>query len=642
MCGIAGIFNLDAKPIKPELLYQMSSTLKHRGPDSQGYGFFHFPGSKFIVTDKEKPELPFPCSLGLGHLRLAILDLSARAAQPMSNEDGSLWLVFNGEIFNYLELRSELKAAGHQFRSQNDAEVILHAYEEWGKHCLNRFNGMWAFALLDRKKSTLLLSRDRFGIKPLYYLHTDNKFIFASEIKAILKISLEERKPNHNCLYHFLTTGLQDDSEQTFFQNIVQLPAASCMEISSQGTKLWQFWNIEGGGKGSVKEEHSYEEFLHLLKDSVKLRLRSDVPVGTCLSGGLDSSSIVSLATAIAQQPFHTFSAVYKDKAYDESHYMHLMVKHCHTHPHFISPKAEELFETLPTIIWHQDEPTSAPGIYSQWKVMELARGKVKVLLDGQGGDELLAGYHSFFLPYLADYVRRSINPKNWIDLVGIIGEIRCINTISPQSYAKLLLSLISPQMVHGVERFILKKQAGINPDFNNQFFAERYNPAFKSPFRSKLNGWLLRSLTQISLPALLHYEDRNSMAFSIEARTPLLDYRLAEFLFKLPFDYKIRNGTTKYILRKAMEGLIPAEILNRKDKKGFPTPVALWFRGELKEGIRGLLTSSSFRERGIFDQKKILRLFEKHCQGKGDYSWNIWRWINLELWFQRFIDGLI
>jgi asparagine synthase (glutamine-hydrolysing) len=639
MCGIAGIFYLDGRPIETKMLYEMSSTLRHRGPDSQGFAFFSPARNKFFLTMEEKPALPFPCSLGLAHRRLAILDLSMKAHQPMPNEDETLWLVFNGEIYNYVELRSELKAAGHQFRSECDAEVILHAYEEWSEECLNRFNGMWAFALWDSKKGSLFLSRDRFSIKPLYYLHKDNTFIFASEIKAILKIFPDERKPDYNSIYKFLTQGLQDDSEQTFFPNIKQLPQASYMEISPRGKKLQSYWQLQEKSNTDIAKENPYEQFLYLLKDAIRLRLRSDVPVGTCLSGGLDSSSIVTLATEISQQPFHTFSSIYEEESCDESFYIDIIVKHCNTKPHYINPRAEDFFETLPTIIWYQDEPINASGIYSQWNVMKLAAGKVKVLLDGQGGDEILGGYHSFFIPYLADYLRKSINPKNWIELGKILGDIRYIKTISYQRYAKLFLSLISPQLVFGIEKFVHKKRTPLNPEFSESFSGISSSSIRKKHFKSKLDQWLYNSLTKTTLPAYLHFEDRSSMAFSIESRTPFLDYRLVEFLFQLPFDYKIRNGITKYILRKAMEGKMPNEIVNRKDKKGFPTPVDVWFKRELKENAKALLTSASFKGRGIFDQKKVLHVLEEHCQGKIDYSWHIWRWINLEFWFQRFID---
>jgi asparagine synthase (glutamine-hydrolysing) len=639
MCGIAGIFYIDGRPIEPELLYEMSSTMKHRGPDSQAYAFFPLAEKKFVITEQVKNQLPFDCSLGFAHLRLAILDLSSKAHQPMPNENQSLWLIYNGEIYNYKELRTQLKAAGHKFRSKTDAEVILHAYEEWGMECLKRFNGMWAFALWDSTKGTLILSRDRFGIKPFYYIHINNMFVFASEIKAITKIFPWTCNPNYSTIYHFLATGLQDDSESTFFQDIVQFPQASCMKISSRGIKLWKYWELQESEKKNIDEEKAIEEFRYLLKDSVRLRLQSDVPIGTCLSGGLDSSSIVTLTSKITNNALYTFSAVYEGEAYDESCYIDLINKHCKTKPHRIEPKGQDLFDVLSAIIWHQDEPTSAPGVYTQWHVIEQASKKVKVLLDGQGGDEILGGYHGFFLPYIADYIRHSLSPKNWMDVVKLVGEMQTITSISAQRYVKLLLSLISPQIVQKIEKVIIKKESGINPDFPDFISIKNSSQTFKSPFKGKLNSWLCHSLLQTSLPALLHYEDRNSSAFSTEARTPLLDFRLVEFLFKLPFNYKIRNGVTKYILRKAMNGIVPDEILNRKDKKGFPTPVALWFRNELKEKTGDLLTSKSFKERGIFDQKKILSIFEKHCKGEMDYSWHIWRWINLEFWFREFID---
>lgn len=575
MCGIAGIYNLECKPVDMDIIKKMIKVIKHRGPDDEGY-----------YIDK---------NIGFGHCRLSIIDLSSGGHQPMSNEDESLWITYNGEIFNYLELMAELKNAGHNFKSRSDTEVVLHAYEEWGSDCVTRFNGMWAFAIWDKKKNKLFLSRDRFGIKPLYYYYDGKTFVFASEIKAF--IGLARTSLNETYLKRFLAAGIMHDGEETFFRDIRSILPAHSLVLADKGLKMIKYWEFL---EERVREKYDYKDaegtFLSLLIDAVRLWLRADVKVGTCLSGGLDSSSIVSIISKKLGIRMDSFSSIYNIDGYDESRYVDLVARDCGTDSHKISPAPEELPEVLAKIVWYQDGPTPDPTLFSQWNVMREASKYVKVLLDGQGGDELLAGY----LKYLPFYRQILMEKRQLIEAF-----VFC---------RKNNLEYIRPM----VSSFLnLRKGNAIN----------------------NLSDELLRDLGQLRLPGILHYEDRNSMAFSIEARTPLLDHRFVEFCLGLPVAQKINSGGTKVILRKTMRGILHPGIINRKDKMGYPTPAAVWFRQQLKDYVASILFSNSFKKRGYFDNEAVKRKYEEHQMGEKDHSSEMWRWITAEIFLRMFID---
>lgn len=641
MCGIFAFLDLENDRVDQQIFESMSSSIKHRGPDDSGYVFFELGGGKRTVELKTSlmsgDFSHFKGLLVFGHRRLSIIDLSKAGHQPMCNETGEIWVIYNGEIYNYHELTEELKEKGHLFKSRTDTEVILHAYEEWGTECLNRFNGMWAFALWDRKRQRLFCSRDRFGIKPLYYFVNGQKLVIASEIKAILQDPIIERIPNLNRIYDYLEYGYLDHTAETFFKNIYQLRGSHYITVDIQGAEIirldiQRYWDIKrreinDGGPFHVR-------FFELFEDSIQIHMRSDVPVGTCLSGGLDSSSIVLVAKRFLNSKSHqTFSSCFEEKKYDEREFIDMVLKSGETESHFIFPKAEYLFDEIKDLIWHQDEPFESTSIYAQWNVFKLIKSnQVKVVLDGQGGDELLAGYHPYFGAYLAELLRT-------LSFYKFLKEYKKIQVSHHYSHGwlfqYLLRSLVSSQFFQRVRTLTNRKAKWLSHDGY-----ESKPSMFPKKFENLFFNSLFHSLIYLTLPRFLHYEDRNSMAHSIEARVPFLDYRLVEFVFSLPMEQLIKDGMTKRILRDAMRGLLPEKVRSRTDKMGYVTPEDIWFRKSLKKEIEDILQSKSFAERGFFDMDQIKKKFKEYCEGKIDLGSTVWRWLNLELWFRIFIDS--
>ncbi|MDP1808302.1 MAG: asparagine synthase (glutamine-hydrolyzing) [Actinomycetota bacterium] len=640
MCGIAGLLWFEAgRPVNINELRAMCDLMEHRGPDDEGF---------FVKNN-----------IGLGHRRLSIIDLSSAAYQPMSNENGTIWLTFNGEIYNYLELIPELEAKGHKFKSHADSEIIIHAYEEYGTDCVQRFNGMWAFAVWDETKQRLFLSRDRFGVKPLHYYLNKEVICFSSEIKPILARFPELRSTNEPYLYRFLTTGVPNYNDETFFAKIKSLAPAHSMTVNKRGEyKTWKHWDYN---RESVNQTYDYsapeETFRELLKDAVRLRLRSDVPIGTCLSGGLDSSSIVALMSQEVHLPIKTFSALYADPDCDESSYVNIMNGRFNTQPFPVYPRADDLFDVLSKIVCFQNEPSAAPGLYSQWLVMQEAHGKVKVLLDGQGGDELLGGYFSYFDHYLFSLLSSWTKTRDSKFLSLFFEGKRGIRGLTGQFQLQRLTKLFLKQLLRysmssplpGLANLSIAlsgtaqcRYGTLHPEFADQAKANGSRPKRRRKLDSLLDTMLYDDLTVSSIPALLRYEDRNSMAFSIEARTPFLDYRLVEFCLGLPYTQKIDRATTKSILRRSLTGILPEQIVNRSDKKGYPTPFNKWLREDECRQAKEILLSSECRKRRIFDHRVLEQSLKKHAGGQLDLSWEIWRLITTELWFRQFIDQAI
>lgn len=622
MCAIAGIFNNNRTPVTSQSIKQMTDVMSHRGPDDEG-----------IYISK---------NLGLGHRRLAIIDLTPTARQPMANEDETIWLVFNGEIYNYQELRLELIGKGHRFRSESDSEVILHSYEEWGETCVERFNGMWALALWDTVREALFLSRDRCGEKPLYYYSTANTFFFASEIKGILAVHPEARRPNYLYLYRFLVWAVQDEGEETFFEGIKQVLPGHSMVVDQTGLRHHRYWDVDPETACHRYDYSSPDEtFRDLLQDSIRLRLRSDVPVGSCLSGGLDSSTIVSVVSGMLDHPIKTFSCTYEDVECNEFLFVDEVNKYVGAEPYVVSPDGKDLFDVLPKIVWHQDEPSLGPGLYSQWHVMRAAQGRAKVLLDGQGADELLGGYHEYFKPYLVSVLNDFVKSKNVSHLLSVVRSLWGIYRLNVHvRFHRERLSKYLLGVAHGrnIGKFDKCTQP-LHQEFVSMFHGYKVEPYYPDRFENVLNNTLYWDLVRHRLPALLHYEDRNSMANSIEARTPFLDHRLVEFALGLPYDWKIRLGVTKIILRKAYQHRLPFAVSHRKDKKGYPTPMARWFRTIQRENLMQFLFSEEVRRRRIFNLGGIKVMIDKHCNGDIDASWQIYRWLTTEIWFRIFID---
>lgn len=629
----------------------MNAVQAHRGPD--GHDVF-----------VEGP-------VGLAHRRLAILDLSDAGLQPMTVEGRTV--VYNGEIYNFRELRSELEGLGHRFFSECDTEVLLRAYLQWGKACVTRFNGMFSFALWDASQGVLFCARDRMGIKPFFYVEDGLGFEFASEIKTLLH-KAERRKPRLRTLVRFLGEGLTDDEWETFFQGVSVLPPAHTLTVSQGRSVVERYWRVrpEMGWQDVMAEaalekrafdavperqvdgsyfpslpglDEAAEAFRALLQDSVRLRLRSDVPVGTCLSGGLDSSSVVACASSLMERPVETFSSIYADRGYDEKRFIDDVVRAYGSVPNPVEPTGEDLPGIFDRIVWHQDEPSGGPGLYSQWRVMEKAKTKVTVLLDGQGGDELLAGYHHYFREYLSELAKELHAQGKSFDEVsraaGIIGEVtghdhgglaeRAVRRARRPKILKIFQrerpgKVKTPALLHRDLAAMVSSRDATRMDIDRLF-------------GNSLSQKLYDDLTRFSIPALLRYEDRNSMAFSLEARVPFLDYRLVELCFALPTQFKIAPPLTKLVLRKAMNGRLPASVTSRMDKLGYPTPLANWFRSSLREWVEDLFASGSFRGCELLDMGACQAVWQDHLSGT-DRSWDLWRILHTYRWSELFLKG--
>ncbi len=600
MCGIAGFWG----PPDRALLDAMAGVIRHRGPDDDG----------FFETS----------AASIGYRRLSIIDLE-RGQQPMANEDGTVRVVHNGEIYNYRELRAELTSRGHVFRTQSDTEVIVHAYEEYGPNCFARFNGMWGIAISDTRgeQPKLVLSRDHFGIKPLYYAASGERLLFASEIKSLLQDPNLTPAPNEQRIYEYLVSGLHDHDERTFFEGVDQLPPASYAVIDERGLDRRVYWKAEL----SRSVEPDPFAFRALWKTAVARRLVADVPVGTCLSGGLDSSSIVCLMSELLEEDaadavslgdrIKTFSAVFGNDPIDERDYIEEVVAATGVESHYVEPSSARFFEELAKLVWHQEEPMVSTGPYAQWCVMRLAADHVKVLLDGQGGDELLAGY----VPYEAVYLRQLVRERRYADVVREAWAARDVlrplvaRRLAERRRALPIASLIRPEF-----------RAGVTPprDLRSQ---------------DDLKLRLLQDVTTYSLPSLLRYEDRNSMAFSIESRVPYLDPELVEHVLALPPEAIIRDGWSRAILRDSMKGVLPEKIRLRRWKVGFTTPEMRWLKAR-RTIVQSLFRSPAFCERKYWHGLAIADAFGDACAGRLEESLFFWRALNVEIWLRVFFDG--
>jgi asparagine synthase (glutamine-hydrolysing) len=602
MCGIAGQFCPDGKAPDNQLLREMSERLIHRGPDSEGT---HIAGS-----------------IGLAFRRLAIIDLSDEGRQPMTNEDGTLWLVFNGEIYNYVELREDLIKKGHRFHSHSDTEVILHAYEEWGDACLNRFNGLWAFALWDGKQQRLFCARDRLGIKPFYYTQAGGSFLFASEIKALLAHPDAGTRPEDLTLGTYLAWGVLDHSAKTMFAGILQLEPAHAMVVTAAGAQQpSRYWDVTVNPaiRSGTPDDETASRLLAILRDATRIHLRSDVAVGTCLSGGIDSSTLTVLINDLIRDEApagvgarqKTFSAVFGDKRFDESRYIDEIVAATGVDAHRVEPAPGQVWDDIDRLVYLQDEPFGSLSIYAQYCVMRLAHGNVKVVLDGQGADELLAGYLAYQGSYLGTLVRAFHGWTALRELAGSLGH-----------HGGFFRSSVRQLLERKKRRNLLKCTAEKIPRYNG-----------------RLDLVLHRELTSTNLPGLLHYEDRNAMGFSIESRVPFLDYRFVEYVASLPLDQKIRRGVTKTALRTAIKGIVPESIRCRMDKMGFVTPEEVWMREDLRPFVLEVLSSDTFLTRPYWDAEAVIQNYLAFLDGGSSYSPEIWRIVCAELWLRKFFD---
>ena len=643
MCGINGIVTSDYSLQKK--IEKLNVLLKHRGPDDEGFvainrnsgKFAQYSGNDSIDSVKHNyPHISLLADTGfdllLAHRRLSIIDLSENGHGPMCSQNGRYWITFNGEIYNYLELREELTALGHSFRTLSDTEVILKAYEQWGYDCLNRFNGMWAFAIWDNSKKILFLARDRFGIKPLYYTKTDDMFAFSSEIKPLASLYPERPLINKNKIPFYLIYGNRLNSEETYLENISSLPSSHYLILSENKLEVQRYYDIEKQGSGSLSESELQDKIIHLLTDSIRLRFRSDVPVGTCLSGGFDSSSIVSLSSGIKKGGLNTFSAVWKEKECDESYYIDIVNSKYGCIEHKTYP-AEEHFESVfRKLCYFQEIPTEGPGLYPQWFVMQKAGENVKVLLDGQGGDEVFGGYFQ-----MGAYLRGILKDRRLIKLLGESGNfVQFLNKNGIHSFAGWLF----PRQYGYLTRSRLSAKFDI---VNKQLLSEMPKQSLYfdiepvKKFGNYLGDLSYHFIRNITIPALLHYEDRSSMAHSIESRVPFLDYRLVELGVNLNSRYLSHKGVTRPLYRRALRPYLPSEVVNRKDKLGFPTPFSNWTKTSLKPFINDNLLEKNSRLHDFIDSVTLQKNLYEHYNNSKDYSWEIWRLLSLKCFIDLF-----
>lgn len=554
MCGIFTYIGNQAIDIK-----SFTDVIHHRGPDSDGF-LTYAPDTDSVSADPQSAHNAGK-KVALGFRRLAIIDLNTISNQPLSLNDGKYHVVFNGEIYNFIELRNELKSLGTEFRTDSDTEVLLQSYKTWGVNCFNRFNGMWACSILDLERKKLVISRDRFGIKPLYYLQDDHGLLLASEIKQIRKAPWYKPELNQQVLRDFLENAVLDASEQTFYQGVLKFPAAHYAEIDLTDAhmrfKPTPYWDLTDK-TSTISYVDAVDEFRNLFQSSIELRFRSDVPVGACLSGGLDSSSIVSLSGYLGKT-INTFTIDNRDQNLSEIRYVQDVVGKYNSLTSVVDYNQDNDLELLDTLYQIQDEPISGMGVSAQYKVMQLASANdVVVLLDGQGGDELFGGYRKFVFFYLKELIAQRKFP------LALKEASRFLTSNEFKLFEK-----------EGIRRYLNKTGVVNYLTEAGQSIPKTHNIGLSgsSGFKSKSYD----DIFKYSYPQLLRYEDRNSMAFSLESRVPFLDYRLVEFVYNLPSSYKLRNGFTKAVLRDSMKGILPDSVRLRKSKMGFATPEKRW-----------------------------------------------------------------
>jgi len=626
MCGIAGI--VSQRGVDPATLVAMTQIISYRGPDGSGFAYARLDREAPVAVfhHQEPMTLSSTAAVGIGNRRLAILDISSAGDQPMQSIDGDLTITYNGEIYNYKELRFELEESGHEFRTHTDTEVILHAYRAWGPDCVQRFNGMWAFALWDRTRQMLFCSRDRFGVKPFYYAEFQGAFYFASEIKQILRAASPPRNANLKTVAHFLEWGLLDFSADTFFEEIHQLPGGHNLLLvpaKSLSPEIRRYWELKTEPQLDLTDSEAEQQFSDLFRSSVEIRLRSDVPVGIALSGGLDSSSVLCQAKRIApDSPFQTFSACFEERQLDEREYIQAALSRAGVIGHAAYPQESDFWKSLRSMIYHQDEPVGSPAAYPQWCVMAESRAKaVPVILGGQGGDESLCGYqkyHFFYLWHLLTHASPSFFRESYFWLKQ--------GTKSYGNPGSILRYLPSPfsrrySLIRRIGTLALAEQLPL--------IQPKIGHAHTIAERQKID------LVYSSIPALLHHEDRASMAHSVESRLPFLDYRLVEFSLRCSTNLKLRDGWTKWLLRRSLIGLLPEKIRLRKTKLGFNTPEQKWLQDGMQNGHRNIWDGADLHMGRLLDAKKFQQECYKFvsCQLGALPSSILFRAISLEQW---------
>jgi asparagine synthase (glutamine-hydrolysing) len=626
--------------------------MRDRGPDDEGLVLIDTAGGQTFThggadtpADVFRSGLPWApgvargeqatarYDLALVHRRLSIVDLKPTGHQPMCDAAQRLWIVYNGEIYNHVELREELEQAGVKFAGGSDTEVILAAYRAWGERCLERLNGMFGLALWDADRRRLFCARDRLGVKPFYFQYDGHTFAFASEARALVLTQPARIQPHLPAIRDLLALDWVDHESRTFFEGLRQLPPGHWLSVGEEGLRIERWWGLDPDARAVGKGAEFTEQFAELFTDSVRLRLRADVEVGSCLSGGLDSSAVVTTAAKLADSAVHAFTCAYDEgPAFDERPYVRDVAEASGARSHVVVPDGSDFWRVFDTLADRQGEPTAGPGVYSQWQVMKLAGdAHLKVLVDGQGGDEILAGYFR----YLPARLRDLVSAGNWSAFARLWGRVSgrlgfpttLLHTFEPWLPAPLVASLR--------RRFGQGKDRVLSGTLRKLASQSLTMP--RAGERTHLWTQLAFDTTVRQLPSLLRYEDRSSMAFGIETRLPFLDYRLVEFAFSLPDHEKLDGATTKAIARRALGDRVPRSVLERRDKMGFETPSDLWLRGRYAGELRRRLSRKGPFQDWV-DADRVGPAVEDYLAGRREIGLQIWRWLSLEAWGQHYV----
>ena len=629
MCGINGIAfsSRSGRVVSREVLEAMRDVITHRGPDDEG-----------LFIDR---------NVGLGHRRLSIVDV-ASGHQPMTNEDSSLHITFNGEIYNHTDYRESLEANGHVYATHCDTETILHLYEEHGSACVDYLRGMFAFAIWDQRKQELFIARDRLGVKPLYYVHTgDGSLYFGSEIKTLLEARAVRPEINYAVLSDYLANH-SPSGEETLFRGVKRLLPGHVMTWRDGELTIRRYWDVDFT-KEEARDDKTYiQEWSDLFRESVRLRLMADVPLGMFLSGGIDSSAIAAVMSGMVSEPIKTFSVAFAEREANELEYARLVAAAYKTNHHEIVVSPEQFFTALPRLVWHEDEPLAHPSSVALYFVSHLASQHVKVVLTGEGSDEMLAGYGRYrrtiwnlalgqrykkFTPSVArDTIRKQIERM----MPGGRMRQKLMRTflvLSPELesiYFDNFAVFPAPMQQHMFTRETMDRIHSVDPYVELRRLLERTKDL------SLLDGLLYADI-KTYLHELLMKQDQMSMATSIESRVPFLDHKLVEFTARMPETMKLRGGTTKYVLRESMKGILPEKILSRS-KMGFPVPVGSWFRGPYKSVVDEYVLSERALSRGIFAPDFVRKIVALHQAGE-DHAERLWSLLNFEMWLRRFFD---
>jgi asparagine synthase (glutamine-hydrolysing) len=624
MCGIAGKFNFDpTRPIDRERLTAMTSVVAHRGPDADGF----FVGA----------------GIGLGHRRLSIIDLSS-GDQPLTSEDGTIWVVFNGEIYNFAEIRTELESLGHRFRTRTDTEVIVHGYEQWGDRAVDRFRGMFAFALWDERARRLLLVRDRVGVKPLYYSATASGVTFGSEIKSLLEDPDVPRDWCAEALDAYLTLQYVP-CPQTMFRAVRKLPPGHLLIAEGGRVSVKRYWDLMFTGEGQAAREDEYLEQLDaLVNESVRLRLVSDVPLGAFLSGGIDSSAVVAAMAATCAGRVVTTTVGFDEQGFSELASARTVAQHLGVEQHetIVRPDIADL---LPKLAWHFDEPFADSSAVPTYYVSRAAREHVTVALSGDGGDELWAGYARHRVEAWEQTARRWLGPIGRT-IAGRVGGALPLGVKGARSLRHLALPPAEAcARKHAYGLFESDARGALySVDFATEVRNADPFAGFRLAYDScssqdPLDRALYVDVKTYLVDDIMTKVDRMSMAVSLEAREPLLDHKLLEFAAAVPACLKLKNGRSKHLLRRLLERRIPRAIVDRP-KHGFEAPTGEWLRGPLAPMVDSLLVDGRLRERGIFDHRAVASLWRQHRDGRQDHRHRLWSLVMLELWFRQYVDG--